>query len=109
MNVDSLKFSNCIFVDETQWMRFRDNSGLIIAGENGVVRVKYKRVLIDEDEEIYYLSRIEGEIAKVVWREDELESLENDLEEVGLEEKEIIVIEDDDDDDDDVYEFFKYE
>ncbi|HEY5260081.1 MAG TPA: hypothetical protein VIJ46_05470 [Rhabdochlamydiaceae bacterium] len=63
---------------------------------------KYENVPMEEDEDIFYLSRIEGELARVMWAEDENEEKEVDSE--G--EKEIIVLDDDDevldlDDDDD--------
>ena len=54
---------------------------------------KYENVLMEEEEDIFYLSQFEGELARVMWAEDENEEKEVDSE--G--EKEIIVLDDDDD------------
>ena len=62
---------------------------------NGDPVAKYENMPMEEEEDIFYLSRIEGELACVMWAEDENEEKEVDSE--G--EKEIIVLDDDDNDD----------
>ena len=63
---------------------------------DGVPVGKYEKVEMDEDDEIYYISRIEGELTKVTWAEKEVEEVE-EVEEESEENHEIIVIDDNDD------------
>ena len=55
---------------------------------------------MDKDDEIYYISYIEGKLAKVTWAEEEVEEVEEveEEEEKSEENREIIMIDDDDDD-----------
>ena len=92
INAKSAKYSSYIFVDKDQWEQFGDRPGLIIVDNDGDPVAKYENVPMEEDEDIFYLSRIEGELTRVMWAEDENEEKEVDSE--G--EKEIIVLDDDD-------------
>ena len=105
INAESSKYNSCIFVDNEEWERFRGRLGIVIVDRDRVPVGKYKKVEMDEDDDIYYISRIEGELVKVIWAKEEMEEV-NEVEEVEEKEEkseenhEIIVIDDDDDDDD---------
>ena len=73
INAESSKYNSCIFVDKDQWEQFGDGPGIVIVDKDGDPVAKYEKVPMEEDEDIFYLSRIEGELARVMWAEDENE------------------------------------
>jgi len=93
INAESAKYSSCIFVDKDQWEQFGDCPGLIIVDNDGNPVAKYENMPIEEDENIFYLSQIKGELAYIIWAEDKNEEKEEDSE--GK--KKIIVLDDDND------------
>ena len=60
------QYNSCIFVNNKEWERFGGGPGIVIVDRDGVPVGKYEKVEMDEDDEIYYISYIEGELAKVI-------------------------------------------
>ncbi len=88
INAESKKYNTCFYVDKEEWESL-DRPGITIVDGDGSPMAKYESVPIDEDEEeICYFHRIDAEMVRVIWAEEENAASEDVSDEEGADEEE---------------------